>query len=91
LRKKLISLELVGKILRWRHRGFNAPTKVRAQSRKEAERVGKYMIRLILSLQRLSFDETEGRLLYQYDKGKLETERMDYLEFIGRLTSHIPV
>ena len=48
------------------------------------------MIRPILSLQRLSFDETEGRLLYQYDKGKLEPERMDYLEFIARVTSHIP-
>jgi len=48
------------------------------------------MIRPLLSLQRLSFDETEGRILYQYEKGKLETERMDYMEFIGRLTSHIP-
>ena len=48
------------------------------------------MIRPILSLQRLSFDETEGQLLYQYDKGKLKTERMDYLEFIARVTSHIP-
>ena len=34
----------------------------------DAESVGKYMIRPILSLQRLSFDETEGQLLYQYDK-----------------------
>jgi hypothetical protein len=42
-----------------------------------------------LSLQRLSFDETEGRLLYQYDKGNLELERMDYLEFIARVISHI--
>jgi len=66
------------------HTGFNVHTKVRAKTKKEAERVGKYMIRPILSLQRLSFDETEGRILYQYDKGKLETERMDYLEFIGR-------
>ncbi len=48
------------------------------------------MIRPILSLQRLSFDETEGRLLYQYDKGNLELERRDYLEFIARVTSHIP-
>ena len=43
-----------------------------------------------MSLQRLSFDETEGRLLYQYDKGKQEPESMDYLEFIARVTSHIP-
>ena len=48
------------------------------------------MIRPILSLQRLSFDENEGRVLYQYDRGKLDTDRMDYLEFIARVTSHIP-
>lgn len=30
------------------------------------------------------------RILYQYDKSKLETEPMDYLEFMGRLTSYIP-
>ena len=90
LHEGLINLELVQKILRWQHKGFNVHTKVRAKTRKDAERVGKYMIRPILSLQRLSFDETEGRLLYQYDKGKLETERMDYLEFIARVTSHIP-
>ncbi len=86
----LINLEVAQKILRWLHTGFNVHTKVRAKTRKDAERVGKYMIRPILSLQRLSFDETEGRLLYQYDKGKLEPERMDYLEFIARVTSHIP-
>jgi len=90
LHEGLINLELVQKILRWLHTGFNVHTKVRAKTRKDAESLGKYMIRPILSLQRLSFDETEGRLLYQYDKGKLEPERMDYLEFIARVTSHIP-
>ena len=29
-----------------------------------AEKVGKYMIRPLLSLKHFSFDETEGRLLY---------------------------
>jgi hypothetical protein len=90
LHEGLINLELVQKILRWQHTGFNVYTKVRIKTRKDAESVGKYMIRPILSLQRLSFDETEGRLLYQYDKGNLETERMDYLEFIARVTLHIP-
>jgi len=90
LHEGLINLELVQKILSWLHTGFNVHTKVMAKTRKDAESVGKYMIRPILSLQRLSFDETEGQLLYQYDKGKLKTERMDYLEFIARVTSHIP-
>ena len=73
-----------------KHTGFNVHSKVRARDRKETERVGKYMIRPLLSLQRLSFDETEGKVYYQYDKSQPKEERMDYLEFIARVTSHIP-
>ena len=50
LRKQLIDLSLVQKILKWRHTGFNVHSKVRAQTKREAERVGKYMIRPLLSL-----------------------------------------
>ena len=49
------------------------------------------MIRPLLSLKRLSFDETEGKVSYQYGKDSSELERMDYVEFIARVTSHIPV
>jgi len=41
---------------------------VRARSKKEAEQVGKYMIRPILSLKRRSFDEDQGQVIYQYGK-----------------------
>ena len=60
LAEKLIGLSLMQKILSWRHAGFNIHSKIRARDRKETERVGKYMIRLLLSLQRPSFDEIEG-------------------------------
>ncbi|NOR14273.1 MAG: IS91 family transposase [Candidatus Aminicenantes bacterium] len=90
LRKQLINLTLIQKILRWRHTGFHVHSKVRARSKKEAEQVGKYMIRPILSLKRLSFDEAQGQVIYQYGKHSSELERMDYLEFIARVTSHIP-
>ena len=90
LRKKLIGPPLVEKILRWRHTGFNVHSQVRAETKREAERVGKYMIRPLLSLKRLFFDETEGKVRYQYSRdGSLE-ELMDYTEFIARVTSHIP-
>ncbi|MGQ9471606.1 MAG: transposase [Candidatus Aminicenantales bacterium] len=56
----------------------------------EAERVGKYMIRPLLSLERLSLDEKHGHVCYRYGEGAEEVERMDYLEFIARVTSHIP-
>jgi len=89
LHHELISLSLVEKILRWRQTGFNLHSKVRATSKEEAERLGKYMIRPILSLKKLSFGETEGKVSYQYRKGRAEEEQMDYLEFIARVTSHI--
>ena len=44
----------------------------------------------LLSLERLSFDEKEGKVSYRYGKEAEELERMDYLEFIARVTSHIP-
>lgn len=53
LREKLIGLSLVQKILAWRHTGFNVHSKVKAQTKQEAERVGKYMIRPLLSLERV--------------------------------------
>jgi hypothetical protein len=46
------------------------------------------MIRPILSLKRLSLHDEQG--LYQYGKHSSETESMDYLKFIARVTSHIP-
>jgi hypothetical protein len=90
LRKKLIGLPLVEKILGWRHTGFNVHSQVRAQTKREAERVGKYMIRPVLSLKRLFFDDTAGKVRYQYSRHGSQEESMDYLEFIARVTSHIP-
>jgi hypothetical protein len=84
----LINKDLVQKILQWRHTGFNVHSKVRTESKEETERVGKYMIRPILSLRKLSL--REGQVLYQYGKHSSETESMDYMEFIARVTSHIP-
>jgi len=48
------------------------------------------MIHPLLSLERLSFEEPQGQVSYWYGKEAKELERMDYLEFIARVTSHIP-
>ena len=90
LGEELISEAVKEKILGWRHSGFSVHSKVRAETREEAERVGKYMIRPLLSLQRLSLDEREGEVCYRYGEKPQEVERMDYLDFIARVTSHIP-
>jgi ribosomal protein S27E len=66
LREELVSQALVEKIAGWRHSGFNVHSRVRAQTKKEAERVGKYMIRPLLALKRLSFEEKEGQMSYRF-------------------------
>ena len=48
------------------------------------------MVRPILALDRLSFLEREGRIGYRHGDDGAELERMDYLELIARVTSHIP-
>jgi hypothetical protein len=103
VRKELLSPDWAERILSWPHTGFNVHSLVRTQTKIEAERVGKYMIRPLLSLERLSFLEPEGKVGYRHgrdsasqssmrlpNQGTAEQETMDYLEFIARVTSHIP-
>jgi hypothetical protein len=54
------------------------------------ERIGKTTIRPFLSLERLSLDERTGKVGCRYGKDRGGVERMDDLEFIARITSHIP-
>jgi len=88
--KELLSPEWAERLLSWRHTGFNVHSRVRAKTKREAERVGKYMIGPLLSLERLSLDEREAQVGYRYGKEAREMEWMDYLEFTARTTSHIP-
>jgi len=74
--KQLLSPEWAERILSWHHTGFNVHSLVRAKTKIEAERVGKYMIRPLLSLERLSFDERTGEVCYQYGKDAKEVERI---------------
>jgi hypothetical protein len=90
VRKELLSPEWVERLLSWRHTGFSVHSRVRAKTKPEAERVGKYMIRTVLSLEKLSFMEAEGKVGYRYGQDAAGLETMDYLEFIARVTSHIP-
>jgi hypothetical protein len=65
-------------------------SRVRTKTKIEAERVGKYMIRPLLALERLSFLDPAGKVGYRHGENGAEQETMDYLEFIARATSHIP-
>ena len=53
--RELLSPEWAERLLSWRHTGFSVHSRVRAKTKPEAERVGQYMIRPVLSLERLSF------------------------------------
>jgi len=86
----LLSPEWAQRILSWRHTGFNVHSRVRAGTKIEAERVGKYMVRPVLALERLRFLEGDGKVGYWHGDDGAELERMDYLELIARVTSHIP-
>jgi hypothetical protein len=88
--RELLSPEWAERILSWRHTGFNVHSLVRTKTKPEAERVGKYMIRPLLALERLSFLEPEGKVGFRWGRDGAEQETMDYLEFIARVTSHIP-
>jgi hypothetical protein len=48
------------------------------------------MIRPLLALERLMLLEPEGKVGYGYGRDAAELETLDYLEFIARVTSHIP-
>jgi len=90
--RELLSPEWAERILSWPHTGFNVHSLVRAKTKPEAERVGKYMLRPILALERLTLLESDGQVGYccGRDAERQEMEVMDYLEFIARVTSHIP-
>jgi hypothetical protein len=55
-----------------------------------ADLVGREVLSSEWAERLLSFDDRTGRVSYRYGKEANETERMDYLEFIARVTSHIP-
>jgi len=74
----------------WRAEGLSLDSLVRTKTKIEAERVGKYMIRPLLALERLTFLEPEGKVGFRWGRDVAEQEVMDYLEFIARVTSHIP-
>jgi hypothetical protein len=66
VRKELLSPEWAERILFWPHSGFNVHSLVRAKTKIEAEWVGKYMLRPVLALERLSFLEQEGKVGYRW-------------------------
>jgi hypothetical protein len=56
--KGLISQDIVDNLLSWRHSGFSVHGDVKVPDREAAARLGEYMIRCPVVLERMSLDET---------------------------------
>jgi hypothetical protein len=72
-----VNSEWAERILSWPHTGFNVHSLVRTKTKIEAERVGKYMIRPLVSLERLTFLEPEGKVGYRWGRESVEMEAME--------------
>jgi hypothetical protein len=95
LAKELVTETVVDNLLSWRHSGFSAHGAVRVEDRQGAVRLGRYMIRCPIVLERLVWDEASGEVLCRgrpaRRPGSRPAEaRWDVLEFLARVVDHIP-
>ena len=95
LSRNLITEQVVTNLLPWRHSGFSAHGAVCVQDREGAVRLGRYMIRCPIVLERLAWDEGAGQVVCRgrpaRRSGPLPAEaRWDVLEFLARVIDHIP-
>jgi hypothetical protein len=90
-----ISQETVEAMMQWPHSGFSVHGAVRVETRDEAARLGRYMIRCPMVLERLKWDEERQEVVYTAHPRKAagpygSEARWDVLDFIARMTQHIP-
>ena len=93
--KRLIGADTVKNMLSWSHSGFSADASVRVETIPDAVRIGQYMIRCPLVLERLKWDAERGEVTYQARPKRSQgptdgLQRWDVLEFLARVTDHIP-
>jgi len=86
----------VSNLLSWSHSGFSVHGGVCVETREDAARLGRYMIRCPLVLDRLHWDAASAEVVYHAKPRSKKNSRVDavarwdVLDFIARLTQHIP-
>ncbi len=95
LEKGRIDADTVNNMLSWPHSGLWTHGSVRAEDRQGAVRLGRTMIRCPLVLARLEWDAESGEAVYSARPRRTASPygtvaRWDVLDFIARLTQHIP-
>jgi len=90
-----ISPELVAKLLAWRHPGFSAHVgePIAAEQKQHLEDTAAYLVRNPLSLKKLVYLDGEKAIVYRSRMNPFlgrNFEAMDPLEWLARLSDHIP-
>ncbi|MGD8329802.1 MAG: transposase [Acidobacteriota bacterium] len=93
--KGLICQDIVDNLLSWRHSGFSVNGDVNVPDRESAARLGRYMIRCPVVLERMLLDEGTGEVLYRTRPSRADhpegpVARWDVYELIGRVLDHLP-
>ena len=65
IEKELIGRDTVNNMLSWKHSGFSADASVRVETIADAVRLGRYMIRSPIVLERLNWDDERAEVTYQ--------------------------
>ncbi|MGD8818205.1 MAG: transposase [Acidobacteriota bacterium] len=91
----LISQEVVDNLLSWRNSGFSVHADVKVADRQAAARLGRYMIRCPVVVERMSLDEDTGEVIYRTRPSRVDhpegpVTRWDVYELIGRVLDHLP-
>jgi hypothetical protein len=95
LDKHAISQELVQKLLAWRHPGFSAHVgePIPVSDRQRLEDTAAYLVRNPLSLKKLVYLDGQQAVLYRSRMNPAlgrNFEAMDPLEWLARMSDHIP-
>jgi hypothetical protein len=95
VKRDLMDIETAQSMLNWPHSGFHAHDGVwvAAENTEFAVRLARYCARNPVALGRMEYDQRDSAVTYHSDKPTGPTagsETTDALEFLARLTSHIP-
>jgi hypothetical protein len=95
VKRELMDIETAQSMLAWPHSGFHVHDAVwaAADDKEFTVRLARYCARNPLALGRMEYDDEQSAVTYHSDKPSGPTagsETTDALEFLARLTSHIP-
>ncbi len=95
LDSELISQDMADNLLRWRHSGFSVDASILLPggSSKKRESLAQYLARPPISLNKVSYENFHGRVLFHTSFNEYFKENLKLFEapeFIALLTQHLP-